>query len=129
MTKPDLRLGDRHLDTPARRASKANWQRKKRATDAEYRAWHAAYMCDYNKRKRVECKAQFITIYGGKCERCGMEDERVLTIDHVNGGGRQERRRINSFQLLRRISKTGQRDPKYRLLCFNCNWLAHLAVE
>lgn len=83
-------------------------------------------MREYNKRKRVEFKAEFVRIYGGKCERCGIADERVLTIEHVNGGGREERRHLSPFIVMRRAARSNQRDNKYALLCFNCNWLSYL---
>src|ERR1019366_8045405 len=52
----------------------------------------------YVLRKAKQCmdwfnqKTAAIAALGGKCARCGITDPRVLQIDHVSGGGSQERR-------------------------------------
>jgi|GEM_PF-3245918 hypothetical protein len=59
---------------------------------------------------------------GSKCVRCGFSDPRALQIDHVNGGGRFERRTLKGSTLryyryiLGRISS-----GEYQLLRANCN--------
>lgn len=60
---------------------------------------------------------------GGACSRCGFDDPRALQIDHVNGGGCEERRNGKSpgRALLNRVLKDDQ--GTYALLCANCNWI------
>jgi len=41
-----------------------------------------------NKRARTEC----ISLLGRKCAKCGFSDEKALCIDHINCGGKRERK-------------------------------------
>ena len=66
---------------------------------------------------------EIIDAYGGKCACCGETRREYLTIDHINGNGRKQKREIEV------------RDPKsfyywlkqnnypkgFQVLCFNCN--------
>lgn len=55
------------------------------------------------------------------CDMCGEQDEIVLTIDHINGGGTQHRKTLgwwgsNMYHWLK-----SQNWPEgYRVLCANC---------
>lgn len=69
----------------------------------------------YSKRKEI------LELLGGKCCRCGFDDVRALQVDHVNGGGHQERKITTSVnKLFKDIKKIPE---KYQLLCANCNWI------
>jgi hypothetical protein len=76
-------------------------------------------------------------ILGGVvCQGCGITDERVLTFDHINGDGAQERALYGAGGLGQRMIREMVNDPdaekwrkKYRVLCFNCNWIAHLELQ
>lgn len=61
-----------------------------------------------------------IDMLGGQCCRCGFDDHRALQIDHVNGGGDEERRTIGPRGIVARVLR-GEGD--YQLLCANCNWI------
>ena len=90
------------------------------------------YQLHKEKRKasqkdfRERCKVEILTTYSTgdipECVRCKITDIDVLTIDHVNGGGFQERKKLGvgggGFYLwLKR-----QGFPKgYQVLCANCN--------
>lgn len=58
--------------------------------------------------------------HGRKCNICGFDkDQRILQLDHVNGGGNQERRQIGT----RGIRRNALESPEqYQILCPNCNW-------
>ena len=61
-----------------------------------------------------------INFLGGKCATCGFLDWRGLQIDHINAGGRKERKklRLNTIQYYQYVMK----NPKgYQILCANCN--------
>lgn len=80
------------------------------------------------KRKKGNRKDQFkrrqkvIDAYGGKCERCGETRWEYLAIDHISGGGTDERRHHgNGDNLLRYLRKQGY-PSGYRVLCHNCNF-------
>lgn len=61
-----------------------------------------------------------LAAYGNKCVCCGEAREEFLTIDHINGDGADERRRI-TIPLYAWIKKQNFPKDKYRLLCWNCN--------
>ena len=65
-------------------------------------------------------RVKALEVLGGHCVWCGVEDVRVLQIDHVNGGGTAEVKRWGHAWMYRDVV----RNPgKYQLLCANCNWI------
>jgi len=61
---------------------------------------------------------------GNKCVRCGFDDWRALQIDHVHGGGVQERRKFkNYYRYLKYVNSLPLKVllEKYQCLCANCN--------
>jgi len=60
--------------------------------------------------------------YGGKCELCGEDNPHFLTIDHIYGGGFEEKKKLgNSYALCRKLRDNNYPKDNYRLLCWNCN--------
>ncbi len=59
--------------------------------------------------------------YGGAvCACCGETNVGFLTLDHMNGGGKQDRKQAPGYfyqELKRRRFPSG-----YQVLCMNCNW-------
>jgi hypothetical protein len=87
---------------------------------------------EYNARKMIEYKKDIYDVLGHECSRCGFDDERALTIDHISGGGSQERKNqsggaIGYYRRLRNEIVDGSTD--YRCLCWNCNWIVHLETQ
>ena len=92
------------------------------------KAYHLKYYKQNRERciARVkECRDRVRTLirerYGSECLQCGYStDTRALHIDHVVGGGEQERRVINGYPFWLKVSEavtTGL----YQVLCANCN--------
>lgn len=86
-----------------------------------------------DRRKKIRQEA--ITILGGKCSNPFnlnhgdfLIDERCLTIDHVNNGGRQDRKRFRSVEKFYKFVieqvKKGSKD--YQCLCSNCNQIKEI---
>lgn len=76
----------------------------------------------YRREKRNQRRAQVIQKLGRVCCRCGFSDARALQIDHVNGGGRKESKRLgNGMRLYEEV--LNDTSNKYQLLCANCNWI------
>lgn len=80
--------------------------------------------------KREKSRLEIIQLLGSKCSNpnClvpnGCTDIRCLQIDHINGGGSKERRRIGPHSYYKKLFseiKSGSKD--YQLLCANCNWI------
>ena len=94
-------------------------RQKKEKAAAHTRAWNAKWYPIYRERA-------FAVLGGKKCCRCGIDDPRVLAFDHINGGGGAERKKTSGLQILKRIVS----DPgRFRVLCLNCNWIAHKHPE
>lgn len=86
------------------------------------------YTDSYNHEYRIKLRKRTIDIMGGKCVKCGFNDQRALQIDHINGGGNRERKEKkflgqgNTYhkQVIDSFTKN---EGKYQLLCANCNWI------
>lgn len=93
--------------------------------------------CDYicnecgnanGRNYKRSLKLEVIAEYGGKCVCCSENQVEFLTIDHINGGGAQHRRKISKTPkgaspdtLYRWLKKNGFPKDNFQLLCFNCN--------
>ena len=72
-------------------------------------------------------KIRVLTVYGnGKlaCVRCGFDDVRALSIDHINGGGSEDRRQkgLKSSGFYGWLQKHNYPDG-FQTLCMNCQWV------
>jgi len=80
------------------------------------------------KNLRYRYRLAVLDKLGNKCVQCGFTDLRALQIDHVNGGGKKERREINNTTIFyRKVSEsTDKGEGLYQLLCANCNVIKHI---
>lgn len=84
-----------------------------------------------NRRKRIIIlRRKILELLGNKCNNpnCPIPldrmDKRALHIDHINGGGTEERKQFDSEMYYRHVLKQIQSGSKeYQLLCAYCNWL------
>lgn len=77
-------------------------------------------MRQYTTESNARRKLEVIQAYGGHCACCGTEYLPHLTVDHIDGGGTQERR-SSTTNLYARLRAEGF-PPGYQVLCFNCNF-------
>lgn len=77
---------------------------------------------EYWREKNQANKRELIAAYGGKCACCGETEIAFLTIDHINGGGRQERLSLGNSGVLKKIRDAGFPNDLYRCLCMNCQF-------
>jgi hypothetical protein len=88
-----------------------------------YSAEHRAELNRKQNERNKGIRLATITAYGGECACCGERILEFLAIDHINGGGNQQKRDTgmhggsNIYRFLRR---NGWPDG-YRVLCHNCN--------
>ena len=78
------------------------------------RLWHR----ERNRKDREDALRAFGKV---ECAKCGFSDRRALHIDHINGGGNQERKKFkdpNKYH--KHICKNVS---NYQLLCANCNFI------
>jgi len=78
-------------------------------------------------KSRIQIKNEVLGHYSDgetSCVHCGINDIRVLTVDHKNNGGRIHRKRINmtrgGSQFYRWLKLMGY-PPGYQTMCMNCN--------
>jgi hypothetical protein len=65
---------------------------------------------------RNEC----FNLLGRKCVKCGFEDMRALQIDHIDGGGLEEKKKLGTYKMYKKILNHPE---LYQILCANCNWI------
>lgn len=92
------------------------------ARKAYQKAWYEANKSQWRclqKKANRKLRQTAIRALGGSCQVCGFSDWRALEIDHIDGGGAQERKRIGNHGVLRKIVR-GEIEG-YQLLCGNCH--------
>ncbi len=56
------------------------------------------------------------------CKSCGFNDERALSIDHIDGRGAAHRKQLNGVNLCKWLVKEGYPEG-YQILCMNCQFI------
>lgn len=95
--------------------------------------WSCQKCYNAQKTSYKKNKEEVVAAYGGKCNCCGETEISFLCIDHVNGNGSRERKRLG-YQgagpaFYRRLKRLGYPKRNYQLLCMNCNASKHLLGE
>lgn len=67
----------------------------------------------------TETRHKIIQQLGGKCS-CGFSDPRALQIDHINGGGHDDRRRFGGRWRIY-YEFISENPTLFQVLCANCN--------
>jgi hypothetical protein len=86
---------------------------------ANYRK-NAAKFATRSAAQHLKLKLEVLAAYGAVC-KCGFADHRALNIDHINGGGTQERQKIGWGVYFYKWLKQNNFPPGYQVLCSNCN--------
>lgn len=86
-----------------------------------------ACMYSYNRLREAKARKDALDTLGAKCMKCGIMDQRVLAIDHINSNGAAERRSgLKQTKLYLHVI----RNPNvYQILCHNCNWIKWLEQD
>lgn len=71
--------------------------------------------------KDFEIKKTIVSQYGGKCNCCGEQEIKFLSIDHINNDGAEHRKVIGRGKLYSWLIKNNFPKDNFQLLCFNCN--------
>lgn len=76
------------------------------------------------RRSRNRAFVEAIWHYGGKCACCGLNKIDLLTLDHINGDGKERRAagEPTGANLAARLRTLGY-PTDMQVLCFNCNQL------
>lgn len=102
------------------RSYSSKWQSRKWREDPEYREQKKRAERERRRAKQREV----IDHYGGRCACCGEAEPMFLTLDHVNGGGSQDRKKtgLRTWEIAMRA---GFPDT-FQVLCRNCNYAKYL---
>lgn len=87
----------------------------------EYYQKNRMVLDDYRSIKRRQARLDLLKLLGGSCEHCGIDDEVVLNVDHVNDDAFGNHSHTGET-ILRRIKKGIDDAGRYQILCCNCNW-------
>ena len=125
--------GDQHAKGRCRRCYMRTFYLK-RMTDPVMRAKDKEYGFRYYREHRESeskknaarnraLRMEAIAAYGGKCACCQETITEFLTLDHINGGGAQHRKRArgSTGTIYRDLRKQGWPTDNYQILCWNCN--------
>ena len=89
--------------------------------------WCGSCLVSTNNKQLAELKIEVLTYYGNDklaCIKCGMDDIRALTIDHINGGGYKHRKILRlSGNMFYRWLKRNKYPLGYQTLCMNCQFI------
>ena len=81
-----------------------------------YRHYHAKYV-KKDKIKVFQAYSPDLT-----CQHCGFTDLRALSIDHIKGGGTQDRKIRSGYALYRWLIKNNFPEG-FQVLCMNCQFI------
>lgn len=75
------------------------------------------------RKSNNKLKMLVISHYGGRCACCGETNVDVLTIDHINGGGKKHRKELGFHSSLEfyRWLRDNSLPSGFQVLCFNHN--------
>lgn len=99
---------------------------KYKATTRRYERAHRTQRRAKQHRYYQKLKQDIFDHYGRKCAHCPIDDLRVLTIDHINGGGTKHRKTFKSPATFYTWLRRNNFPKGYQILCMNCQWLKRL---
>jgi len=119
----------RNIERLQEQMSKYYLQNKERLKEyrAGYYLIHSGRVKIHHHLRGIEIKTRVLTHYGDNklaCVLCNENNLAALTIDHINGGGTQERTRLRlgGYPFHRWLERCGY-PSGYRTLCANCQFI------
>lgn len=106
---------------PCRRKEHNAYTKKYRKTPKGRLIWLATM-----KRRNEKLRLEVLRFYSPNltCQRCGCNDIRALSIDHIRGGGLKHRKELKLInQKFYRWLKKNNYPFEYQVLCMNCQWV------
>ena len=79
------------------------------------------YNALWRRNNNYNCRSNILLLLGNCCKTCGFSDKRALAIDHIDGGGNQDRKVKGGNYYYAVLKELRDGSNKYQLLCFNCN--------
>lgn len=107
---------------------KVNYYQKHRAEillkRKKFRDANPELISERKQKERKRIKLKILSYYSNstlRCACCGEKQLEFLTIDHIHGGGTQQRKMYGTGSRLYDRLKAQNFPDGYRVLCFNCN--------
>lgn len=114
----------RHKNIVLVRNKKWNDEHKEqmKAYYSKYYQDHKDVILQQGKAYRDRVRQKVFDYFGNKCACCGETEPKFLTIDHINGGGNVQRKKLgkSGFVMYKWLIKNNFPDG-FQLLCYNCN--------
>lgn len=112
---------------PEEEKKKANAvrQRKFRKQNPDRYQVNPEYASRWSASKYYSVRDEIFSILGEACSVCRFGDKRALCVDHINGGGLKEMKKMSKGILYYKmiLKKIQDGSKEYQILCHNCNWL------
>ena len=98
---------------------------KKRLNMRKYRAERPDHYREQSRKAKAKLRNKVFDMYGRVCVRCGFDDIRALTLDHINNNGAEERKALGERGVYRRAVEKYQPE-EYRIICMNCQFISRI---
>lgn len=82
----------------------------------------------YHKKRYDRIREEIFHHYGNECAWCGIKDQIVLSIDHINDDGAKQRKMMQNGLFYRWLKRENFPEG-YQILCRNCNWRKRMGVK
>jgi len=84
------------------------------------------YQIEYGAKLR---KLAVARLGGPRCVNCGCDDERLLEINHIRGGGRRESHNLRGYDFIHAIATGKRRVDDLEVRCKPCNVLHYVTLR
>lgn len=105
---------EKHLEYRERENERSRW----------YHQSHKPELSLYNQKKLLKYRLLVFKRLGNKCERCGIENFKVLQIDHRFNDGAADRKKnksVSGYCAYKRLLELPDLESNFSLLCANCH--------
>jgi len=103
-------------------ANKERARELKRINMKRYRAENPEKHNAQSRAAKQRLRQQLLNLYGESCARCGFEDARALTLDHIKNNGAEERKELGERGVWYR-ALSAYMPSDYQTLCMNCQFI------
>lgn len=97
--------------------------------DKEYQTKHREDYKKYRQERKLKVLQKISGLTKPICVGCGCDDLRLLEINHINGGGRRERRTISYPLLLAHILNGTRKTKDLNVRCRGCNAIHYMKMK
>lgn len=111
---------------------KSRQRRKELGKEKQYYLDHKEHIGFVHKQRETKRKLDVFSHYSNgelKCVHCGINDIRVLQLDHINAGGTNHRKHLRTLGIplagshFYKWLQLNKYPEGYQVLCANCNWI------